>query len=121
MGAALRGLSVARLLDDGAVHRRRRSRKAAGRDEHPLLDRLQLRAACGRTLASTPACPAFRSTISAGRRHATCAEPAFRNRSSWSLAGWRTNGVFRRYTIVNRNDLADAMRKLEQSQQRQDQ
>ena len=32
------------------------------------------------------------------------------------IGGWRTRSVFERYAIVSRNDLADAMRKLEISE-----
>jgi hypothetical protein len=33
------------------------------------------------------------------------------------IGGWRTQSVFERYAIVSRNDIADAMRKLQQSEQ----
>jgi hypothetical protein len=32
------------------------------------------------------------------------------------IGGWRTRSVFERYAIVNRNDLADAILKLEQKE-----
>ena len=32
------------------------------------------------------------------------------------IGGWRTRNVFERYAIVNRNDIADAMRKLQTSE-----
>jgi hypothetical protein len=32
------------------------------------------------------------------------------------IGGWRTRSVFERYAIVSRNDLADAMRKLQVSE-----
>jgi hypothetical protein len=32
------------------------------------------------------------------------------------IGGWRTRSVFERYAIVNRNDIADAMRKLQTSE-----
>jgi hypothetical protein len=31
------------------------------------------------------------------------------------IGGWRTRSVFERYAIVSRTDIADAMRKLQQS------
>ena len=33
------------------------------------------------------------------------------------IGGWRTRSVFERYAIVNRNDMADAILKLEQKEQ----
>lgn len=33
------------------------------------------------------------------------------------IGGWRTRSVFERYAIVSRNDIADAMRKLQQSEE----
>jgi hypothetical protein len=33
------------------------------------------------------------------------------------IGGWRTRSVFERYAIVSRNDIADAMRKLQPSEQ----
>jgi integrase len=33
------------------------------------------------------------------------------------IGGWRTRSVFERYAIVSRTDIADAMRKLQQSEQ----
>jgi hypothetical protein len=32
------------------------------------------------------------------------------------IGGWRTRSVFERYAIVNRNDMADAILKLEQKE-----
>ena len=32
------------------------------------------------------------------------------------IGGWRTRSVFERYAIVSRTDIADAMRKLQQSE-----
>ena len=32
------------------------------------------------------------------------------------IGGWRTRSVFERYAIVSRNDIADAMLKLQQSE-----
>ncbi len=32
------------------------------------------------------------------------------------IGGWRTRSVFERYAIVNRTDIADAMRQLQQSE-----
>ena len=31
------------------------------------------------------------------------------------IGGWRTRSVFKRYAIVSRTDMADAMRELQQS------
>ena len=36
------------------------------------------------------------------------------------IGGWRTRSVFERYAIVSRTDLADAMRKLQQSEKLHD-
>jgi len=33
------------------------------------------------------------------------------------IGGWRTRSVFERYAIVSRTDIADAMRKLQQSEE----
>jgi len=33
------------------------------------------------------------------------------------IGGWRTRSVFERYAIVNRNDMTDAIVKLEQKEQ----
>jgi hypothetical protein len=33
------------------------------------------------------------------------------------IGGWRTRGVFERYAIVSRDDIVDAMRKLQINQQ----
>jgi hypothetical protein len=36
------------------------------------------------------------------------------------IGGWRTRSVFERYAIVSRTDIADAMRKLQQSEKLQE-
>jgi hypothetical protein len=35
------------------------------------------------------------------------------------IGGWKTSSVFQRYDIVDNRDIADAVRKLEQSEQNQ--
>src|SRR5215469_5781872 len=37
------------------------------------------------------------------------------------IGGWRTRSVFERYAIVSRNDIADAILKLQESEKRADQ
>jgi hypothetical protein len=37
------------------------------------------------------------------------------------IAGWRTRSVFERYAIVSRNDIADAMRQLQDSEKNSEQ
>ncbi|HET9285367.1 MAG TPA: hypothetical protein VFR24_25735 [Candidatus Angelobacter sp.] len=37
------------------------------------------------------------------------------------IGGWRTRSVFERYAIVSRNDIADAMLRLQQSEKVHDQ
>jgi hypothetical protein len=36
------------------------------------------------------------------------------------IGGWRTRSVFERYAILSRTDIADAMRKLQQSEKLQE-
>ena len=36
------------------------------------------------------------------------------------IGGWRTRSVFERYAIVNRNDIADATLRLQQSEKAND-
>jgi len=37
------------------------------------------------------------------------------------IGGWRTRSVLERYTIVSRNDIADAMRQLQESEKTSEQ
>jgi integrase len=48
-------------------------------------------------------------------RHAGVAETVI-----MQIGGWKTQSVFRRYAIVNKADIANAMLKLQQSEQKQD-
>jgi hypothetical protein len=41
---------------------------------------------------------------------------SFRQSVIMKIGGWRTRSVFERYAIVSRTDIADAMRKLQQSE-----
>ena len=55
-------------------------------------------------------------TICAGLRPAIYGVLASAKMSSCGLGGWKTRSVFQRYDIVDNRDIADAMKKLEQSE-----